>query len=700
MCKVGGPRCEDKLSHAERAERLAEQAARRRARRAELKQERERLEHELNFRGVPTNGLTMTGLAAVSRAYGVDSTVTVKQGMLSDADRAALPVVAGETIPVPDRPATGPVPEYRKFTAFSTDTLTDEFEHLDLQGKRSLHVYPGGQVETERNSFDSLAPEQGSRDPKEYAWALTTGTEDGWTTVPVPGNGTPIDPGCPNVFVNDGTFPPKEAIQEAISNNGPGQYEFVPVNSGVTGEMEAWALAYKPNDPLEGKEIKLGHNTTGRLNNSRYGISVDSDGYETYDEPLAGDYTYVDLPPKQDDFASAEEFEKQLREGYNGWTALTGEYANPTTDQDIKDLVKRHGPGQYARMEFHDDEGNVTGAFLARRKVSADGGRATFDHLAETEKEFINDEYFPAESGQPRGIKERGGLDPAFRADNLSGVSYRARTRTYMGGESPRVFYERHILTRGAEKVLDAASGRNIRASDFEQGSVKAEAAHEHARTAAVETVYRTPQLAADMTLGYSNGRSSALSDQAKALGILSTNVQADRLDDELREMHRPREAAPTVQGKRFDVDKAFPVKDGYRSPVLCDYMGVEPSQLRSLSRPGVQGKYNPALYASNATDYVTSAPGVSEAVSTATAAGIMDNLSYARNRGLLPEEVGMAVHNKAMELHTRRATDPDTPFKLAQLAQQVDEKVKRSRAMEPTQRETLWTSDMFVDDK
>ena len=250
MCKVGGPRCEDKLSHAERAERLAEQAARRRARRAELKAERERLEHELNFRGVPTHGeLSMTGLAAVSRAYGVDSTVTVKQGMLSDADRAALPVVAGETIPVPDH-TVKPTPACQKFDDFSADTLADEFEHLDLQGNRSLRVYPGGQVETDRNFTDSPAPEQGSRDPKEYAWALTTGTEDGWTTVPVPGNGTPIDPGCPNVFVNDGRFPPKEAIQEAIGNNGPGQYEFVPVNSGVTGEMEAWALAYKPNDPL------------------------------------------------------------------------------------------------------------------------------------------------------------------------------------------------------------------------------------------------------------------------------------------------------------------------------------------------------------------------------------------------------------------------------------------------------------------
>lgn len=71
---------------------------------------------------------------------------------------------------------------------------------------------------------------------------------------------------------------------------------------------------------------------------------------------------------------------------------------------------------------------------------------------------------------------------------------------------------------------------------------------------------------------------------------------------------------------------------------------------------------------------------------------------TYARSKGLLPEEVDMAVHNKVMELHTRRATDPNTPFKLAQLAQQVDEKVRRSQAMEPSQRGTLWTSDMFVD--
>lgn len=53
---------------------------------------------------------------------------------------------------------------------------------------------------------------------------------------------------------------------------------------------------------------------------------------------------------------------------------------------------------------------------------------------------------------------------------------------------------------------------------------------------------------------------------------------------------------------------------------------------------------------------------------------GIMENLSKSRKNQAFPDEVDMAVHNRVMELHSRRFTNPETPIKLARLAKAVDE--------------------------
>ena len=670
MCKVGGPRCEDKLSHAERAERLAEQAARRRARRAELKVERKRLEKELGARGVPTEGLSMTGLAAVSRAYGVDSTVTVKQGMLSDADRAALhsteallaEAAATPTSPAPAAPVTSLTPAVpTTFSAGASDTLGREWSTVGThmgEGRHTVFIYGDGKAEPS-GSGDSSAPVQETGDSYDFASSLSEG-HYGWKPVTVPG-ARQLYPDTPGVYADGEKV---EDVQKLIEANGPGQYAWVSLTDTEEYEDDdgyeyeetedaGWALVYKPlPSPFSG-EVKLDDSAarTFAKPNSEGGIAIRPDGLETDFAGHDEDYLHFNKVPPQGFFASAEEYKKNLDEGYQGWRRLPDANTNPTAEE-LSRLVTRYGPGQYAVVTT--SEGESMAIFRADKSPATNG--ELFENLRKRQAEFPD-----------------GKFSDDFQADSLARTSYLVSTYRYRS-EGVGTFYSRmHLYHSGSRDITDAVTGKKIEVGEFPKNDRNF--AEYHARSAALKTAYNTPRLAADVVLDAD--RPSKLSAHARIAGVVSAGADPYYIEGELTDKHRPRNVEPLVEGKRLDVDKAFPTPQGHATyaerKVLSQYMGVTPEQAYYIERPGTL-RFDGYSTSESSSRYLATAPGVSESVSTATAMGIMENLSTARKNQAFPDEVDMAVHNRVMELHSRRFTDPETPIKLARLAKAVDE--------------------------
>ena len=580
MCKKGGPRCEDKLSHAERAERLAEQAARRRARRAELKAERESLTSTMQATyGIEPDevaGMSNTGVAALASSLGFDTTVTVRESMLTDTDHAVLAANA-------DKIAEHDKAKAAFDKAFEEDEAKREREELaDVQDAEAnarkfneLVDFSGGTAVVSEDGTVTKGdvaypPEQGEYgDVDDFVRALDSG-ETGW-----------------------------EPVRDRSGQHGAGEGDFVMHSS----EMLPDPLSLEPG---------------------------------TYSSVMVSEYVYDDDG-------------ELIDEEPTGWVLL--------------------------RKRDKEEAGE-----------EASSAKSWEESMAEQEAKWKNftvtDEYGDTE--------EFAGLDEAFTARALSEVAENYEGYKYTGRRTPEAAYSDYVYnhtaagaSRGGVSVgdlQDALYGNSEfnldnhigEFPDTEEGRAAKEAATDHAYGLIASTVASNPVLATGAIIRDTVLERGGLSYADQGLGAMSSTMSDKQLNKEFDKLLPKQEVdlldIPDRGATVFDVDKALPPLSNSTDESISDFMGMSPAAVRALTLP--EGTVDDTTVHRDDWDsvdsYLANSRGVSESVSTAMAGGFLRHL----NASSAPREVTQAVRARVLELHENRGTDPQTPIKLARLAE------------------------------
>lgn len=580
MCKKGGPRCEDKLSHAERAERLAEQAARRRARRAELKTERERLVSTMQAAyGIEPDGvagMSNTGIAALASSLGFGTSITVRESMLNDTDHAVL--------------------------AANADKIA---EH-----------------DAAKAAFDKTFEEDEARREREEL-----------------------------------------ADVEDAEKNYRQFNELVDFSGGTA--------------------------------------VVSEDGTVT-----KGD---VAFPPEQGEYGDVDDFVRALDSGETGWEPVRGRSGQHGAGSDdfvmcssemLPDPLSLE-PGTYSSVmvsEYvYDDDGELideepTGWVLLRKRDEEEAGeeaspsKSWEETMAEQEaawKNFtVTDEYGDTE--------KFAGLNEAFTARNLSKVAENYESYKYTGRRTPEDAYNDYVYnhtvagdSRGGVTVgdvQDALYGNSEfnlgdKIGDFpdtEEGRAAKEAATDHAYGLIASTVASNPVLATGAIIRDTALERGGVSYADKGLGAMSSTMSDKQLNKEFDKLLPKQEVDPLDMPDRgatvFDVDKALPPLPNSTDESISEFMGTSPAAVRALTQP--EGTVDDSAVYRDDWDsvdgYLANSRGVSESVSTAMAGGFLRRLSESS----VPQEVKQAVRTRVLELHANRGADPETPIKMARLAE------------------------------
>ena len=422
-----------------------------------------------------------------------------------------------------------------------------------------------------------------------------------------------------------------------------------------------------------------------------------------------GDVAY---PPEQGEYGDVDDFISALDSGETGWEPVRGRSGQHGAGEG--DFVMHSSemlpdplslePGTYSSVmvsEYvYDDDGELiddepVGWVLLRKRDKEEAGQEAApaksweESMAEQEAKWKNftvtDEYGDTE--------EFAGLDEAFTARSINYAVGEMEGYKYTGRRTPEAAYF-HYAYDAKVSPYPVSEAKAIRMTDLqdalygnsefnldghigdfpdtEEGRAAKEAATDHAYGLIASTVASNPVLATGAIIRDTALERGGFSYADQGLGAMSSTMSDKQLNKEFDKLLPKQEVDPLDIPDRgatvFDVDKALPPLSNSTDESISDFMGMSPAAVRALTQP--EGTVDDTAVHRDDWDsvdsYLANSRGVSESVSTAMAGGFLRRL----NESSAPREVTQAVRARVLELHENRGTDPQTPIKLARLAE------------------------------